>query len=204
MEPIYEKIIGACGTLYHKGLACSTGGNISVRTGDTIYITKTNTALGHLSPKDIICCAMDGTPLETGKPSKEITFHAAIYAGRPDIGAVVHLHSPYAMMLGMFPALSRTDFLPRCSPGAVSRVGKVPVIEYYTPGSKVLAKRVGDLAIQAARAIFLEKHGIITYSHSLEEAADIAEEFEHNARLYVMTNGKIPLLSDEEAELLRK
>jgi ribulose-5-phosphate 4-epimerase/fuculose-1-phosphate aldolase len=202
MEKSRQAIIDVCRTLYHKGMACSTGGNVSIRSGDAICITKTDTALGRLTPGHLVVCNLAGHPLEAGKPSKEISFHAAIYAVRSDIAAVVHLHSPFAMVLAQYD-LPNDDFLPRCSPGAVSRVGKVPVIEYYKPGSSILAKRIADTALEADRAIFLARHGIITYAASLSEAADIAEEFEHNARLYVLSEGKIPLLSEAEAEELR-
>jgi ribulose-5-phosphate 4-epimerase/fuculose-1-phosphate aldolase len=141
--------------------------------------------------------------MEPGKPSKEISFHAAIYAARPEVGAVVHLHSPFGLMLGMFEELDQDDFLPPCTPYAVSRVGRVPVVEYYTPGSQILAQRVRERTGQAGNAIYLAKHGVITFASNLGRAADIAEEFELTARLYVLTGGRIPLLSTAEVKELR-
>ncbi|MHC1761059.1 MAG: class II aldolase/adducin family protein [Negativicutes bacterium] len=53
-------------------------------------------------------------------------------------------------------------------------------------------------AAHAQNAVYLAKHGIISFAKDLGRACDIAEEFEQNAKIYVLTAGKIPLLSEEE------
>ena len=189
--------------LYKRGLTGSTGGNISCRAGNIMLISKTNTSFGRLKPEDILACDLSGKPLEEGRPSREVGFHAAIYQQRPSAGAVVHLHSPYAIALGAF-SLNDRDVLPSCTYGAVVRVGRVPMVGFHEPGHADLIGRVADELKNAENAIYLAKHGIITFAEDLGSACDIAEEFEQNAKIYVVTGGKVPLLDPNEVERLRR
>jgi ribulose-5-phosphate 4-epimerase/fuculose-1-phosphate aldolase len=189
--------------LYKRGLTCSTGGNISCRAGDSILISKTDTSFSRLKPEDIIACDLSGKPMEDGRPSREVGFHAAIYQQRPLVGAVVHLHSPYAIALGAF-SLNDRDVLPPCTYGAVVRVGRVPMVGFHRPGQPDLIRGVTDELRNAENAIYLAKHGIITFAGDLCAACDIAEEFEQNAKIYVMTGGKVPLLDPKEVDRLRR
>lgn len=199
---IREAIARTSRELYKSGLTCSTGGNISVRWGETMLISKTDTSFSRLQPADIIACDLTGKPLEDGKPSKEALFHAAVYQQRSSAGAVVHLHSPFSIALGAFPLKSK-DVLPPCTYGAVTRVGKVPLVEFYPPGHADLIRRVAEELLDAENAVYLAKHGIITFAEDLGRACDIAEEFEQNAKIYVLTAGKVPLLTPREVSCLR-
>jgi ribulose-5-phosphate 4-epimerase/fuculose-1-phosphate aldolase len=189
--------------LYKSGLTCSTGGNISARSGDIILISKTDTSFSRLQPEDVIACDLSGNPLEAGKPSKEVGFHAAVYQHRSALGAVVHLHSPYSIALGAF-SLNKKDVLPPCTYGAVTRVGRVPLVEFHAPGHPDLIRRIAEELPNAENAVYLAKHGIITFAKDLARACDIAEEFEQNAKIYVLTSGKVSLLTTEEVAGLRE
>jgi len=202
-ESVREELARVSREIYRSGLTYSTGGNISVRQGDILFISKANTAFSRLQGTDIIICDLQGNPLEEGKPSKEVGFHAAIYQQRPDVGAVVHLHSPYSIALGALP-LVETDALPYCTYGAVARVGRVPLVEFYAPGHPDLIRRVAQVTPQAENAIYLAKHGVISFGKNLSQACDIAEEFEQNAKIFVMTGGKVPLLTAEEIAVVRQ
>lgn len=188
--------------IYRSGLTCSTGGNISSRSGDVILISKTDTSFSHLQPNDIIACDLSGRPLEEDKPSKEVGFHAAIYKQRSNVNAVVHVHAPYSVALGAY-SLNRKDVLPPCTYGAVTRVGKTPYVEFYGPGHPDLIRRVAEEVSNAENAIYLAKHGFITFASDLGRALDIAEEFEQNAKIYVISAGKVPLLTPMEIEAIR-
>lgn len=189
--------------IYRSGLTCSTGGNISVRYGDIFLISKTETSFSRLKPTDVIACDLAGNPLEEGRPSKEVGFHAVVYQQREDIGAIVHVHSPYAVALGAFP-LNESNTLPACTYGAITKVGKAPLVEFLTPGQPDLFNRVSEVIPNADNAIYLAKHGVIAFAKNLEKAWDVAEEFEQNAKIYVLSAGKVPLLTAAEIECLRK
>ena len=55
----------------------------------------------HVTAADIRTLRLDGTPVEDHSPYLERFIHAAIYAARPDVAAVVHSHAdevvPYSI-----------------------------------------------------------------------------------------------------------
>ena len=55
-------------------------------------------SLGDCSPEGFLITDFEGNLIEgTGKPTREALLHGYIYKLRPDIQAVVHVHSPYAI-----------------------------------------------------------------------------------------------------------
>ena len=54
--------------------------------------------MGDCSPEGFLITDFEGNLIEgTGKPTREALLHGYIYKLRPDIQAVVHVHSPYAI-----------------------------------------------------------------------------------------------------------
>ena len=83
-----------------RGLVAANDGNISVKVnGREVLCTPTGVLKGTMTP-DMICkMDLDGNVLEAPggyKPSSEMKMHLRVYQKRPDIGAVVHAHPPYA------------------------------------------------------------------------------------------------------------
>ena len=91
------------GAFFHaRGWAPATGGNYSVRTTDGLLITASGTHKGHLRAEDLIATDAAGLPInDTRKTSAETALHVALYAMDPDIGCVLHTHSPQATVLSM-------------------------------------------------------------------------------------------------------
>jgi L-fuculose-phosphate aldolase len=142
---------------------------------------------------------IDGEPDAGGaRPSSEWRMHAAIYARRPDAGAIVHTHSPRATALacagrGIPPfhymiALAGGDI--RCMP-------------YATFGTSALAE-TAVRGLEARRATLLGNHGVIAIGSSLQEAHAVAVEVENLACEYLamLSAGLAPRLLDD-AELAR-
>jgi len=202
-QKIREKIVNVSRHLYQRGLTYSTGGNCSMRSGENFLIQKTGAVFGRLTIDDIILCNEMGIALETDKPSSEAGIHAAIYQARSDIAAIVHVHSPFAIMLGAYRQGQRDDVLPVCTYGTATQVKKIPAVDYIRVGSPKLLERIREVLRTAEQAIYLEKHGIITFAHDLARASDIVEEFEHHARIFVMTQGRVPILTEKEVADLR-
>ncbi|MEO6565838.1 MAG: class II aldolase/adducin family protein, partial [Casimicrobiaceae bacterium] len=84
-------------SLYDRGYAHGSSGNLSVRLDDAILITPTGSSLGSLDPLRLAKVAADGMPLAGDPPSKEAFLHLAMYAQRPDARAIVHLHCTCAV-----------------------------------------------------------------------------------------------------------
>ena len=79
------------------GLVTWTSGNISARASAGMLIKPSGVTFPDLTPDQLVQCDLDGNPLETHlKPSSDTATHAYIYRHLPEVGGIVHTHSPYA------------------------------------------------------------------------------------------------------------
>ncbi len=189
--------IGA--SLFARGLAFGSTGNLSVRIDDRIWITPTGASLRKLAPEGLACLDRAGQPINDAHASKEAPFHLAIYTARPDVEAVVHLHSPNAVMLACLADLAEERPLPILTPYYVMRVEPLRVVPYLAPGSPQLADAVGEAAA-TANVLLLRNHGVIAVDQTLGAAADRAEDLEESARLHFALRG-LPTRELTETEI---
>jgi L-ribulose-5-phosphate 4-epimerase len=85
--------------LRRNGLVAWTAGNVSARVpgADLLVIKPSGVDYDDLSPESMVVCDFDGTVVEGDHAaSSDTAAHAYVYAHRPDVGGVVHTHSPYA------------------------------------------------------------------------------------------------------------
>jgi L-fuculose-phosphate aldolase len=78
------------------GLVRGTEGNASARAGELIAISPSGLAYDTLRREDVSLVTPEGELVEGPTPSVELPMHLAVFAARPDVGAVVHTHSPRA------------------------------------------------------------------------------------------------------------
>ena len=76
--------------------------------------------------------------------------HLACYRSRPDILCLFHLHSPYSIAVACRRQEDRGPAMgmPAYTPGYAMRVGRIPVVPYYRPGSRELAEAVSGVIWQ--------------------------------------------------------
>jgi ribulose-5-phosphate 4-epimerase/fuculose-1-phosphate aldolase len=184
--------------LYDRGLTPGRTGNLSVRVGDEIMITPTNACLGRLDPERLAVASIDGEHLAGDRPSKELVLHRALYRRQLTCSAVAHLHSTSAVAVSCLRGLPSDDALPPITPYFVMRVGRLPLIDYATPGSAELEAQVSHAA-ERSRSVLMRNHGSLAAATSLEGAVDAVEEIEETARLYLLLEGRSPVYLGEEA-----
>ncbi|MDK2777011.1 MAG: methylthioribulose 1-phosphate dehydratase [Pseudomonadota bacterium] len=86
--------------LYNRGWSPATSSNYSVRLNDQCCaLTSSGKHKGELTPKDILVVDWQGKALSAGKPSAETLLHTQLYQRDEQIGAVLHTHSPIAVVL---------------------------------------------------------------------------------------------------------
>jgi L-fuculose-phosphate aldolase len=139
------------------GLVRGTEGNASARAGDLVAISPSALPYETLRPKDVCLVTAEGGLLEGPTPSVELPMHLAVLAARPDVGAVVHTHSPRA-----------------------TARPPVPVAEPAPSGTPELG-----LAVLAAAgdgdAVVIESHGPVCFGVDLAAALERAFEVERAA-----------------------
>ncbi|MCW3014901.1 MAG: class aldolase/adducin family protein [Solirubrobacterales bacterium] len=183
-----RRIVALAGELRMRGLVTSTVGNISVRHGERILITPTRHDPDDLRPRDLVTIAPDGTVVGSPRlqPSTEWRLHAAVYAARPDVGAVVHTHSPYATARSFDP-----DPLVVCTEERTYLgLHEIHVAEQEPAGSAAL----GHSAVRALGsrdAVLLARHGVIGVGPTPRAALELAGCVEQQAIIELATRGLI-------------
>jgi ribulose-5-phosphate 4-epimerase/fuculose-1-phosphate aldolase len=197
------ELVDIARSLYDRGYTFGTAGNISVRLGDRVYVTPTNSSFWRLDASGLAEVDLDGKVLTAVKPSKEAHFHLAAYRARPDARGVVHLHSCYATAVSCLEDLDTSDAMPVFTPYYAMRLPRLPVVDYYPPGDAQLAPDV-ERAAAASPALLLRNHGSITTGKTLFEAAALAEEIEEQAKLYFLLRDSGRKLTGEQIAELRR
>ena len=177
MPELRRQLIETACRMAPANLNRGSAGNLSVRTRenglDGYLITPSGMDYEVLVPEDIVFMRLDGTPDGRRKPSSEWRFHHDIYAARPDAGAILHAHSPFATSL----ACLRRDIPPFHY--MIARFGgdTIRCADYATFGSQALS----DNALAALRercACLLANHGLLVFGKTLAQLFALAVEFE--------------------------
>ena len=189
-KQLREQIAEIGKSLYDRGIAHGSAGNISVRLADGYWLlTPTNACLGRLDPARISKLDGHGKLVTGDPPSKEAFLHLAMYQERPASGAVVHLHSLHAVAVSCLGDVNPADVFPPITAYAVMQVGRLALAPYYPPGDASLAEAVRKLAT-AHHAILLANHGPVVAGTSLEAALNAIEELEQTAHLMLLLQGR--------------
>jgi ribulose-5-phosphate 4-epimerase/fuculose-1-phosphate aldolase len=175
-------------SLFERGLTSGSSGNISVRVGDLIIATPTNSCLGFLEPDRLSLVTLDGNHISGDAPTKELPLHFAFYRAREDCGAVVHLHSTFATALSCLADTPVENTIAPITPYVVMRAGAVPLVPYRKPGSQQSGDEIAKAAVDHS-AVLIANHGPVATSRDLNAAVFAIEEIEEVAKLMLLTKG---------------
>jgi HCOMODA/2-hydroxy-3-carboxy-muconic semialdehyde decarboxylase len=163
-----------------------------------------------VTPEDIVEYDLDSVPCAEDAPKGflERFIHGEIYRARPDVGAVVHSHSPSVIPFGLTPVPMRAmfhnaAFLAQGVPvfDIADRFGATDMLVCDCARGVALAEALGDRDIALMRA-----HGSVAVGPSLEVAVFRAVYTEVSARIQHWTHalaqgGPVAALSAEEGRL---
>lgn len=184
-----EDICRIAKSLFERGLTCGASGNISLRLSDgSLLMTPTGSSMGFLDPARLSHLDADMNHLSGDAPTKEIPLHAAFYETRQQTGAVVHLHSTHSVALSMFKSTDPDDALPRLTPYAIMRLGKVKLLPFFVPGDPAMGAALRGLAGKRA-AVLLANHGPVVAGKDVWAATYAIEELEETAKLALLLRG---------------
>jgi L-fuculose-phosphate aldolase len=184
--------------IYRYRMTTTSGGNLSIRdeTGE-IWITPARLDKGSLRRTDIVRVRRDGTWDGAASPSSELPFHQAVYAARPDVGAIVHAH-PVALV-----AFSAVHEVPdtRVLHQAWRICGVPGFAPYRLPGTPALGESVAAALSGGHDCVVLENHGVVTVGSDLAEAFRRFETFEFVGKTIVkacLLGGEPHSLTDDD------
>ena len=188
-------LIATARAMAAAGLNKGTAGNLSVRHGEGFLITPTGMDYADLAPADIPWMGLDGRVEGRREPSSEWRFHRDIYAARPEAGAILHAHSPFAVSL----ACLRRDIPPFHY--MIARFGgsTVRCSAYALFGTQALSD-AALAALEGRSACLLANHGMLVFGKHLKQALDLGIELEALCEQYwrACQLGEPVLLSEAE------
>lgn len=203
-----EAIAETMHRIYTFGMTTTSGGNISVRAPDgTVWITPSAVDKGTLRPEHIAKVLPDGTVKGPYPPSSELPFHQAIYEARPEMGAIIHAHSPGLVSFSIVRQVPDTTIIPQ----AHQLCGDVGYAAYELPGSKELGATIAESFRSGSTSVIMENHGTVVAGEDLGHCFQRFETLEFCARIHIeaasigepkgLTSKELSLISQEPQPL---
>lgn len=168
---------------WDRGLTESTGGNMSIRIGDKVYITPTFFVKHFFTINDFVVLNLNGEKIE-GKldPSSEYKMHIKIYNERNDVKSIFHAHPKWATIY----SITHKKIPTRVLPETIFMLGEIEYIPYCMPGTDEFAEIFSPGLKERKRTFILENHGVTTIGESIKEAFARLETLETCSFVSVM------------------
>jgi len=184
---MYELIKKFGRDLFLIGINASHSGNISVRAGNKIYITRTGCMLGDIQPGDVVCVDLNDNA--AGIASREIIVHRSIYLNTA-AKAIIHSHPPYTIVLSIL----EDSIIPIDSEGNFF-LDSVPIFEtQQTIGSEEVAQKIPEFLKKHGKIAVLKYHGSFAMGENLEEAFLWTTTLEKSAQMAYLLKTANPAL----------
>jgi L-fuculose-phosphate aldolase len=203
-----QTILAAANLLVRTGvLSHSNHGNASVRIPDGMLMTGVSSLEGQ-SPETLAALDLDGNLLEgklASTSAEIVSMHAVIYKLRPEVGAVIHTHSPMVSSYAMAHQEMPIHYEGLLRQGVSA---PIPVAAWGPRGSRESVSNIEN-ALQAhpdASAVLLANHGLLAWGKdqlstarliiSLEEAAEMMLSAEHLGGSQPLPPGALEQVND--------
>jgi len=182
--------------LSNRKMIASHAGNLSIRSGGRIIITKRAAMLGWLKPEDLVSCALEEEDSSALVASTETGVHRQIYLNT-DAMAVIHAHSPCCT------ALSIVENEITCVDAeGMYLYKKIPIVECNVPaGASEAAEKVPPV-LKNYPIVVVRTHGVFAKGTTLIDALQNITGAEQSAdiRYRLMLMGK-PIIRDYSKEM---
>ncbi len=162
IKEIKESIIKIGRAMLDLGFQNTHSGNISVRAGDEIYITKTGSMKGHLQERDIVLPGLFEPKYGLFQSSSETGTHRKILEYS---GSALHAHSLPATLLSYITnSVKPLDYLGK------NYIGEFPVVEFERPvGSKEMEDEIPKI-LRERPVMIVKTHGPFVRGENVYDA----------------------------------
>jgi L-fuculose-phosphate aldolase len=165
-------------------------GNVSVRVpgAEEMYFTAGPSLRDHPASM-VVRVGLDGTLLEGDLPPIQgavVAMHTAMYADHPDVGCVLHTHSPYATAY----AVAHRPI--GCWVEALAMFGApsgIPVAGYGPRGSDEAVASIRAAVTPGVPAVLLANHGVLVFHRTPDLAILIGSVVEEAAQAGINAAG---------------
>lgn len=182
-----EEVLAAVRRIVDLGLVAHASGNVSLRIptggGDLFAVTASRVPYHRFGIDDVVVVDANIDPVVgNGIPSSESLAHMSVYMARPDVGAVIHTHSPHASAF----AVAGQPIPCVLDEQVVTLGGPIDVAEYGASASQHLADNA-VVALGERAAVLLRHHGALGVGRDLEEAVAVVELVERVAEVLLLS-----------------
>lgn len=186
-----EHLVHIARLVFARRLTDSSGGNISLRQGDHIYMSPAHAGSRQqwqIEAKDVVTLDLKGNVIEgADRRTREWQIHLGVYNAFERAGGIIHGQAGYLMA---FVAASRPI------PPVLEHTQKFGVIGLTRP-AKAHSAELARLVVEALEpqksalqkhgiATLVPQHGIVVVGRNLDDAFDTLERIETNAQAYLL------------------
>jgi L-ribulose-5-phosphate 4-epimerase len=190
-KDLVEQVVDVAQRVVASGAISANGhGNVSLRVpgADEMYFTAGPSLRNHASSA-VVRVGLDGTLLEGDLPPIQgavVAMHTAMYEDHPDVGCVLHTHSPYATAY----AVAHRPI--GCWVEALAMFGLptgVPVAGYGPRGSEQAVANIRAAITSGVPAVLLANHGVLVFHRTPELAIAVGGIVEEAAQAGINAGG---------------
>lgn len=209
LEKLKQEVYDANMRLPALDLVTFTWGNVSGidRDKGLFVIKPSGVEYGSLTPQDMVVVNLKGEVVEGNlNPSSDTPTHTVLYNEFPDIGGIVHTHSPWAVAF----ASANMDAPAASTTHADTFYGDVPVSDplteqeikegYEKNTGKVIVRTFKERGIdpEAIPAVLVSQHGPFSWGKTPDKAVynakvlEVAAEISYHALQLTRDNIRVP------------
>ncbi|WP_286676828.1 L-ribulose-5-phosphate 4-epimerase [Cytobacillus oceanisediminis] len=213
LENLKKEVLQANLSLPKYGLVTFTWGNVSgiSRSAGLVVIKPSGVSYDEMKMEDLVVLDLDGNIVEGHlRPSSDTATHLALYKNFPDIGGVVHTHSPWATAWAQagkgIPALGTThaDYFNGTIP-CTRPMTKAEILgEYELETGNVIVETFKDLNPNEIPSVLVHNHAPFNWGKDPQEAVHNAVVLEECAKLAYHSTELNPNLDSMDQVLLEK
>jgi L-ribulose-5-phosphate 4-epimerase len=203
LKSLKKAVYEANMALPRHGLVTFTWGNVSARDRETglIAIKPSGVPYEDLKVEDIVILNPDGSVAQGRlRPSSDAPTHLALYARYPDIGGIVHTHSPQATAWAQaqraipFYGTTHADYFYGPVPCARGLSDEEIAGDYEHNTGLVIIETLDGQGINPVHTpgILVSSHGAFTWGKDADEAVYHAVVLEEVARMATLTEAINP------------
>lgn len=194
--------------LSRNNLVVWTAGNVSQRVpGTELFVIKpSGVSYDELTADAMVVCTLDGKKIDDGtpehlQPSSDTAAHAYVYRHMPEVGGVVHTHSPYATAWA-----ARREPVPCVLTMMGDEFGgEIPVGPFALIGDDSIGRGIVEtLSHSNSRAVLMANHGPFTIGkdgRDAVKAAVMCEEVAKTVHFARQLGEPVPIPADDVAHL---
>jgi L-ribulose-5-phosphate 4-epimerase len=208
-KDLVDHVIDTAQRVVASGAISANGhGNVSLRVPGAaeMYFTAGPSLRNHPAAA-VVRVGLDGTLLEGELPPIQgavVAMHTAMYADHPEVGCVLHTHSPYATAY----AVARRPI--GCWVEALAMFGLpggVPVANYGPRGSEQAIAGIRAAVRPGVPAVLLANHGVLVFHRSPDLAILVGGVVEEAAQAGINAaalGGPVEIAEDLRAAALQR